>query len=237
MSEWWTDYVRLTFKAKGTAGAKGLWFLFWTSLCCLFPDCLWLWPTRSLEQAEPCFLAQEHTRAWKLQSWPLTTWKAAPVTAPACCAACSVAAGAHASQELDREQVSTAHLSWGRKCFFPTSTPLEREGDQVTQTRWAILCHCPEKGFGGCEMTSRVPGLAWGELGCLFFQVEVIPMFMGNPMPCLLKHTAFLLSQKRCESALYQPSPLQARFQSFRDAVDFVTLIPKLWFFPPKLFQ
>lgn len=73
-------------------------------------------------------------------------------------------------------------------------------------------------------MTSRVPGLAWGELGCLFFQVEVIPMFM----PCLLKHTAFLLSQKRCESALYQPSPLQARFQSFRDAVDFVTLIPKL---------
>lgn len=152
-----------------------------------------------------------------------------------------MAAGVHASQELDREQVTTAHLCQGRKCLFPASTPLEGEGDQVIQTIWAILfCSGPEKGFGGCEMTSRVPGLAWGKLGCLLFQVEVLPTFMEKPILeklwvsikpiklCLLKHTAFLLPQKRCESALYQPSGLWACFQSFREAVDFVTLIPEL---------
>ena len=109
-----------------------------------------------------------------------------------------MAAGAHASQELDREQVTTAHLCWGRKCFFPTSTPLEREGDQVTQTRWAtLLCHGPEKGFGGCEMTSRVPGLAWGKLGCLVFLVEVLRTFMEKPNAVSLKTYGLLAFTKK----------------------------------------
>ena len=88
-----------------------------------------------------------------------------------------------------------------------------------------------------------------GELGCLLFQVEVLPTFMEKPILeklwvsikpiklCLLKHTAFLLPQKRCESALYQPSGLWACFQSFREAVDFVTLIPELWLFSLSSFN
>ena len=179
MSEQWTDYVRLTFKSKRTAGAKGLWFLFWTSL---FPDCLWLRPTGSLEQADPCFLAQEHMRAWKLQSWLLTTRKAATVTAPALHTPCPVAAGAHASQELYREQVTTAHLCQGRKCLFPASTPLEGEGDQVIQTIWAILlCKGPERGLGGCGMTSCVPGLAWGNWVVYFSKWRFYPRLWKNP--------------------------------------------------------
>lgn len=109
-----------------------------------------------------------------------------------------MAAGAHASQELDREQVPTAHLCWGQRCLFPASTPLEREGDQVIQTIWAILrCHGPEKGFGGCEMTSPVPGLAWGKLGCLVFQVEVLPTFMEKPSAVSLKTHGLLAFTKK----------------------------------------
>lgn len=109
-----------------------------------------------------------------------------------------MAAGAHASQELDWEQVTAAHLCQGRKCLFPASTPLEREGDQVIQTIWAILlCDGPEKGSGGCEMTSCVPGLAWGKLGCSLFQVEGLPTFMEKPSAVSLKTYSLLASTKK----------------------------------------
>lgn len=46
-------------------------------------------------------------------------------------------------------------------------------------------------------MTSRVPGLAWGKLGCLVFLVEVLPTFMEKPNAVSLKTYGLLAFTKK----------------------------------------
>lgn len=215
------DYVRLTFKSKRTAGAKGLRLLFWTSLCCLFltvcgsdPPGAWnrlipaSWHKSTREPGNRKAGRWQPERRPPTQPLPCTlpvrwlqvptlprSWTGSRLPLPTC-------AGDGNVFSLPQHPWKEKVIKWFKPYGLSSSaTALKRDLEAV---KWPVVC---QDWCGG----------SWA---VHFSKWRVYPRLWKNPVPCLLKHTAFLLPQKRCESALYQPSQLWACFQSFREAVE-----------------